>query len=116
MRNTAPGLAVAILTASLLSGCASVTDPFKAPGTWHESTSGGAVLYDLRAEVANPHDLFWGQGSPEPDPYGGMIAANAQAQIDKPAAAAKPGGASGGGASGGSGGGAGGQSSGAGGM
>lgn len=57
-----------------LAGCAATNDPFNRPGTWRESPSGGAPMYDLRAEVANPHDLIRGHGPKPHGLYGGVLA------------------------------------------
>lgn len=66
-----------------LSACSDLREGFQRPGAWHEGRNGGSVMYDLRAEVANPADLMHGRGIVGPEPYGGKIASQAESKIGK---------------------------------
>jgi len=70
-------IVVLALAGISLAGCAATNDPFNRPGTWRESPGGGAPMYDLRAEVANPHDLIRGHGTHPNGQYGGVLAQQA---------------------------------------
>ena len=98
-------LALAAATA-LLSGCAIMSGDFHRPGAWAEAPGGGAVGYNLRAEVAKRHDLFQGRGLTQSNPYGGIIAAHAATQMNKALSTPSGGMSIGGGSTGGQGAGA----------
>lgn len=83
MRRMAPSLIVAVLATGLLSGCKAGGDPFPRAGTWRVEPDGGAVMHNLRAEIANPADLVHGETPPTPDRYGGVFADYAAKNMNK---------------------------------
>lgn len=72
-----------LLGCVLLAGCAA-NDPFSAPGTWSDPLkSGGAPMYNLRAQVANPEDLVHGEEPKETGAFGAQIATYAIKQMNE---------------------------------
>lgn len=109
MQRAIPRLTLGLaLTAAafLLSGCAILSGDFERPGAWAEAPGGGAVGYNVRAEVATRHDLFHGRGVSGATPYGGIIAAHAATQMNKKLSTPSGGMSNGGGSTGGQGAGA----------
>lgn len=77
LRRTLPAIVTLLAVGAALAGCAATNNPFQKPHTWHEAANGGAVMYDMRAEIANPHDLLKGHGPKRPGTYGGTLAVKA---------------------------------------
>ncbi len=76
---TRAAFAALLATPLLLGGC---TPAFQRPYTWSLSDSGGAVMHDMRAEIASPEDLLHGRSVPyNQDPYSGTIANRAISEI-----------------------------------
>lgn len=72
----------AILGCVLLAGCAA-NNPFSTPGTWSDPLkSGGAPMYNLRAQVANPEDLMRGESPKNQGAFGAQIATYAIKQMN----------------------------------
>jgi type IV pilus biogenesis protein CpaD/CtpE len=81
--RTATKILMAMFIAGALAGC-SDNDPLNRPGSWRESAYGGAVMHDLRAEIADPSDLSRGKAPPPGDhPFSGQIAKHAIGSINQ---------------------------------
>lgn len=73
---------IILLGCVLLAGCAT-NSPFTAPGTWaYPLKSGGAPMYNLRAQVANPEDLLHGETPKNTGEFGAQIATYAIKQMN----------------------------------